>query len=171
MIPLLLIPAFLPKHAHARTAVQTRQTVEVWPANHHREEAPVVSTSNTNSHPVAFRDAFDGDIPQHHSAPQQHSPVPHHVSPQHHSGFEADMPRHHSTPMPQTQQSVADSSNARVAGALQGLPARGHDCALDLCCSICKFGVLRHNCQALQIDDKICNVVGLPTSLASPVPT
>lgn len=118
MIPVLLIPAFLPRHAHARTELQMRQTVEVWPANHHREEAPVVSNRNTDSQSIAFRDAFEGDIPLQHSPAQHHSPVQHHPAPLHHSGFEADTPQHHASPTAQTQHSVADSSNVRVAGAL-----------------------------------------------------
>lgn len=143
IIPILLIPALLPRHAHARTDVQTRQTVEVWPANHHREEAPVVSTSNTNSQSVIFRDAFAGDIPLQHTPAQHQSPVQQHIAPQHHSGFEADTPRHHTTPAAQTQHSVTDSSNARVAGVAQYirlmvmvvLQLYGFDMHCSMCCA------------------------------------
>ena len=153
MLPILLIPAFLPRQAYARTQVQTRQTVEVWPANHHREEALVVSTSNNNNQSAIFRDAFEGDIPLQHSTAQHHSPVQHHVAPQHHSGFEADTPRHHSTPTPQTQHSVADSSNTRVAGALKVFLAQDHECAvvcmllisIAACVLQPKFRDLRHD--------------------------
>lgn len=133
LIPVFLIPAFLPRQsAYAKPEPQARRTLEVWPANHYREEAPTVSTSNINSHSTTYRGGFEGDtqhgfegdLPHHHTSAQhhtstQHHSSPQHTSPQHASGFEGDLPQHHTSPAGQTPQSVSDSSTARVAGALQ----------------------------------------------------
>lgn len=125
LVPVFLIPAFSPGHsAYAKSEPQARRTLEVWPANHYKEEAPVVSTSDNNSH-TAYRGGFEGDtlpgfegdVPQHHVSTRHHTP-PQHISPQHASGFEGDAPQHHTSPAGQTQHSVSDSSTTRVAGAL-----------------------------------------------------
>lgn len=130
LVPVFLIPAFLPRQsAYAKPEPQVRQTLEVWPANHYREEAPIVS--NNNSHSTTYRGGFEGDTQhgfeddllkhrasaQHHTSTQLHS-SPQQTSPQHASGFEGDMPqRHHTSPASQTQHAVSDSSTTRVAGA------------------------------------------------------
>ena len=125
LIPVFLIPAFLPRQsAYAKPEPQARRTLEVWPANHYREEAPTVSTSNSNSHSTTYRGGFEGDLPHHHASAQhhtstQHHSSPQHTSPQHASGFEGDLPQHHASSAAQTPHSVSDSSTARVAGASQ----------------------------------------------------
>lgn len=126
LVPVFLIPAFLPgQRAYARFEPQARQTLEVWPANHYKEETPVVSNSNSNSHTAycgGFEGdtlpGFEGDVPQHHVSTRHHA-SPQHISPQHASGFEGDVLQHHTSPAGQTQHSVSDSSTTRVAGALQ----------------------------------------------------
>ena len=149
LVPVFLVPAFCPRqNAYAKPEPQVRRTLEVWPANHYREEAPTASTSNSNSHSTTYRGGFEGgtsrgfeggasrgfeggtsrgfksDLPQHHASAQHHTSTQHHslpqqTAPQHASGFEAKMPQHHTSPAGQTQHSVSDSSTARVAGALQ----------------------------------------------------
>ena len=127
LIPVFLIPAFLPRQsAYAKSEVQApRRTLEVWAANHYREEAPVASTSDSISHSHTYLGGFEGDTPHgfegdtphHHSSTQHHTAPQHHVSPQHTSAFEGDVPQHHISPVGQTQHSVLDSSDSRVAGA------------------------------------------------------
>ena len=126
LVPVFLIPAFSPGHsAYAKSEPQARRTLEVWPANHYKEEAPVGSTSGSNSH-TTYRGGlegdtlpgFEGDVPQHQVSTRHHAP-PQHISPQHASGFEGDVPQHHTSPAGQTQHSVSDFSTTRVAGALQ----------------------------------------------------
>ena len=132
LVPVFLIPAFLPRQsAYAKSEPQSRRTLEVWPTNHYREDAPAVSTSDSNSHSTTYHGGFEGsvphnfhdDLPQHHAsarhhAPAQHHSLPQHTAPRHASGFEGDMPQHHTAPVAHTQPSVSDSSTARVAGAL-----------------------------------------------------
>ena len=130
LVPVFLIPAFLPRQsAYAKPEPQVRRTLEVWPANHYREEAPIVS--NNNSHSTTYRGGyegdtphgFEGDLPQHHASAQHHAPTqlhssPQQTSPQHASGFEGDMPQHHTSSAGPTRHAISDSSTARVAGAV-----------------------------------------------------
>ena len=111
LVPLFLLPVFLPRQAaHAQAHAQPRRTLEVWPTNHHRESA-VVSTSNDHQH---INDFGDDNVEATTATEMPLSEA--FGSDQIHGGFVSDAPEQYTPAVEHVKQPVADSSTARVAG-------------------------------------------------------